>query len=46
MPKDPCPGCDGTGDCTNCNGQDPDCDQCQGSGDCPECDGTGETEES
>jgi hypothetical protein len=41
-----CPGCDGTGECTHCNGADPDCDMCDGTGDCPECDGNGEVEES
>ena len=34
-----CPGCDGRGDCANCDGADPDCDWCGGTGECIDCDG-------
>lgn len=40
-----CPGCDGTGDCQSCNGEDDHCDTCDGVGECLECDGTGEVED-
>jgi hypothetical protein len=41
-----CPGCEGTGDCTECNGVNSDrCWACTGTGDCPECDGEGQVEE-
>lgn len=40
-----CPGCDGTGDCQSCNGEDEHCDMCGGVGECPECDGAGEVED-
>lgn len=39
---DDCPGCDGTGDCQDCYGNDDLCNACNGTGDCPECDGFGE----
>lgn len=45
MPENDCPGCDGTGDCQNCNGEDDSCDWCDGAGECQECDGTGTIEE-
>ena len=45
MPTTECPGCDGTGTCTECNDDGMTCPTCDNTGDCPECDGTGETEE-
>jgi hypothetical protein len=45
MPTIECPGCAGSGDCLDCNADDPGCCACQGTGECPECDGSGETEE-
>lgn len=38
-----CPGCNGTGDCLECNDADSyACDQCLSTGECPECDTTGD----
>lgn len=36
-----CGGCQGTGSCQTCNGDDENCEECEGTGDCLECDGTG-----
>jgi hypothetical protein len=46
MPPIECPGCDGSGDCTECGGENSrGCDICLGTGDCVECDGSGEVVE-
>lgn len=43
-----CGGCDGTGVCQDCGGDDEvidDCWTCSGTGECEECEGTGEYED-
>jgi hypothetical protein len=41
-----CPGCEGTGDCAECNGEPlSGCDICSGTGECVECDGLCEIDE-
>ena len=45
-PEDPCPACDGSGNCTLCNGSGTmygdTCPRCDGDGDCNYCGGSGE----
>lgn len=40
---EPCPECDGSGNCQGCRGEDTseDCKDCRWTGECPECSGTG-----